>query len=80
VRRKHREVGIKVIRSVVRSLPKATVGSGRQDRKGIGTSLGYMPGLVVLCPSLRSHQQAIENRWPATAILIYRSADPKFYA
>jgi hypothetical protein len=26
--------------------------------KGIGISLAIMPGLVFLCPSLRSHQQA----------------------
>lgn len=52
------KVGIKMIRGVARSSPKATVGSGRQDRKGIGTDPGKMLGKVVLCPSLRSHQQA----------------------
>jgi hypothetical protein len=39
---------------------KATVGSGEQDKiaEGIGTSLITSVGMVVLCPSLRSHQRA----------------------
>jgi hypothetical protein len=35
------KVGIKVIRIVARSLPEATVGSLRQDRKGVGTDPGF---------------------------------------
>jgi hypothetical protein len=50
------KVDIELIRSIARSTPKATVGSLRQDRKGMGTDLSYMLGKVVLCPSLRSHR------------------------
>ena len=65
-------VGIEVIRSVARSSPKATVGSGRQDRKGHGDHLGKRPGLVVLCPSLGSHQQA---RTEDSAKVLFESQD-----
>ena len=44
MRREHREVGIEVIRGVARSLPKATVGSGRQDRKGRRDQPGLTAG------------------------------------